>query len=34
VAAGTTYYYVVRSVNSSGTESANSNQATAAVPTP
>ena len=34
VSAGTTYYYVVRSVDSSGAESANSNQATAAVPTP
>jgi fibronectin type 3 domain-containing protein len=32
VQSGTTYYYVVRSVDSSGTESDNSNEFTAAVP--
>jgi uncharacterized repeat protein (TIGR01451 family) len=32
VSSGTTYYYVVTSVNSSGVESAHSNQATAVVP--
>jgi fibronectin type 3 domain-containing protein len=32
VSSGTTYYYVVTSVNSSGVESAYSNQATAVVP--
>ena len=34
VQSGTTYYYVVTAVDSSGNESANSNQATAVVPTP
>ena len=34
VQSGTTYYYVVTAVDSSGNESADSNQATAAVPTP
>ena len=34
VRAGSTYYYVVTAVNSSGAESAYSNQAQAAVPTP
>jgi len=34
VESGQTYYYVVTSVNSSGTESAYSNQATAIIPTP
>ena len=34
VASGTTYYYVVTAVESSGTESSYSNQATAVVPTP
>jgi len=34
VASGTTYYYVVTSVDAAGTESAYSNQATAVVPTP
>jgi hypothetical protein len=32
VQSGQTYYFVVRAVNSSGTESVNSNQATAVVP--
>jgi fibronectin type 3 domain-containing protein len=32
VQAGTTYYYVVTAVNSSGEESTDSNQATAVVP--
>ena len=34
VKSGTTYYYVVTAVSSSGTESSYSNQATAVVPTP
>ena len=34
VQSGTTYYYVVTSVNGSGIESAFSNQATAVVPSP
>lgn len=34
VAAGSTYYYVVTAVDSAGTESSYSNQATAVVPTP
>ena len=34
VQSGTTYYYVVTAVDSSGNESADSNQATAVVPTP
>lgn len=34
VQSGTTYFYVVTSVNSSGVESAYSNQATAGIPTP
>lgn len=31
---GTTYYYVVTAVDSTGTESSYSNQASAAIPTP
>jgi fibronectin type 3 domain-containing protein len=34
VQAGSTYYYVVTAVDSTGTESAYSNQAQAVVPTP
>ncbi len=34
VQSGTTYYYVVTAVSSSGAESSYSNQATAVVPTP
>jgi fibronectin type 3 domain-containing protein len=34
VAAGTTYYYVLTAVDSTGTESSYSSQATASVPTP
>jgi fibronectin type 3 domain-containing protein len=34
VTSGVTYYYVVTAVDSSGTESSYSNQATAAIPTP
>ena len=34
VLSGTTYFYVTTSVDSSGDESVNSNQVTAAIPTP
>jgi len=34
VQAGSTYYYVVTAVDSSGTESVNSNEVTAVVPSP